>query len=125
MIARAAKPLLRECAVLLTALAFIMAGVLAPRQHAEAAALGLMAGDGSFICHPGETADHTGDPAKLPADHHCDQCVACHFTGTPVVAADLQLRQDWRIAALSAASEKPAKAVRAGQPSARGPPLST
>jgi len=120
MNARALKTLLRECAVLLTALAFIMSGALAPRQHAEAAAFGALTGDGFVICHP-DAAD-ASDPAKLPASHRCDQCAICHFNGVAVISSDGVASRDWQALALMAGSAGLSGAARAALPFATGPP---
>ncbi len=120
MNARVLTTLLRECVVLLTALAFIMSGALTPRQHAEAAAFGLLGGDGFVLCHP--DAAGAGDPVKLPADHHCDQCVAHHMAGLAVDAPEIAATRDWREVAQAAGAFGLHGAARAALPFATGPP---
>ncbi len=121
MTAPSAHSLLRECAVLLMALAFIVSGALAPRQHAEAAALGLLSGATSFVCH-GE-GDSGGDPAKLPAGHACEQCLACHLHGAAAEAAALPgVARDWLAVERASGTAGLFGARRTALPFATGPP---
>lgn len=112
--------ILREIAVLLTALAFLVGVATARQEHAVAVASAGATAGLLVLCH-GEPAPDPS-PGKLPVCHHCEHCLACHpLLPADVVALARPLR-GWQPAPGRLDVASLTGAARAALPFATGPP---
>jgi hypothetical protein len=116
------RALLREVAVLVTALAFLVAGNLVSREHLFARA-GLPS-QVATLCHGNpDAAPATPDsPGKQRAAYLCDHCVACQATLATVAPPIPGPRAGRHIIRTAQALPEQLSTTRPDLPPATGPP---
>lgn len=114
-----ARIVLRELAVLVTALALVVAGNLATRAHLSA-----HSGPPTVLCHgaPEAGAASNGWPDAQHDGHLCNLCACCQATLAATALPDLAPRPLRHEARVAAATPRAAMAARRDLPPATGPP---